>query len=120
MDAPANVVAPVPPFAMANVPARVIVPVVVIGPPLVVIPVVPPDNATLDTVPEAVDAIILTTPEEFLKYIFSSRVLIASSPATRFPAIGAVAAVVEKYRLTAVDPDAAIFVPLRSVYYTVY
>ena len=44
-------VVPVPPLATANVPEIVIVPDVVIGPPLVVKPVVPPETATLDTVP---------------------------------------------------------------------
>jgi hypothetical protein len=47
-----GVVVPVPPFATANVPAKVTVPDVVIGPPLVVKPVVPPDTSTLVTVPE--------------------------------------------------------------------
>ena len=47
-----SVVAPVPPLAIANVPARVIVPEPVIGPPEVVNPVVPPDTSTLVTVPE--------------------------------------------------------------------
>ena len=45
-------VAPVPPLATANVPAIVIVPDVVIGPPLNVTPVEPPDTSTLVTVPE--------------------------------------------------------------------
>ena len=44
--APAAVVAPVPPLAIFNVPAKVIVPLVVIGPPEVVKPVVPPDRGT--------------------------------------------------------------------------
>lgn len=44
-------VIPVPPFAAASVPDSVIVPDVVIGPPDVVSPVVPPDTATLVTVP---------------------------------------------------------------------
>lgn len=44
-------VKPVPPLATANVPAIVIVPDVVIGPPLVVRPVDPPLTATLVTVP---------------------------------------------------------------------
>ena len=43
---------PVPPFAGDSVPARVTVPVDVIGPPLVVSPVVPPDTSTLVTEPE--------------------------------------------------------------------
>ena len=40
-----------PPFASASVPARVIVPELVIGPPLVVRPVVPPATFTEVTVP---------------------------------------------------------------------
>lgn len=44
---------PVPPFEVINVPARVIVPDVVTGPPEVVKPVVPPDTSTLVTDPEA-------------------------------------------------------------------
>jgi hypothetical protein len=43
--------APVPPFATARVPAIVIVPLPVIGPPEVVRPVVPPDTSTDVTVP---------------------------------------------------------------------
>ena len=46
-----NAVSPVPPLAAARVPARVIVPEEVIGPPEVVSPVVPPETATLVTVP---------------------------------------------------------------------
>lgn len=45
------VVAPVPPFAIASVPAKVIVPDDVIGLPEVVRPVVPPESATDVTVP---------------------------------------------------------------------
>jgi hypothetical protein len=45
-------VAPVPPFATASVPANVIVPEVVMGDPDTVRPVVPPERATLVTVPE--------------------------------------------------------------------
>ena len=45
------VMAPVPPLAMFTVPLRVMVPLVVIGPPEVVKPVVPPDTATEVTVP---------------------------------------------------------------------
>lgn len=60
----AAVVAPVPPLATAKVPANVIVPLVVIGPPLVVKPVVPPDTATLVTVPPLLVSVqgTLTTP----------------------------------------------------------
>jgi hypothetical protein len=50
--APDGVVTPVPPLATANVPASVMVPDVVTGPPLVVSPVVPPLMLTLVTVPE--------------------------------------------------------------------
>jgi len=42
---------PVPPFVSASVPAKVIVPELVIGPPLVVRPVVPPATLTEVTVP---------------------------------------------------------------------
>ena len=49
--APVLVVTPVPPFATASVPANVIVPLLVIGLPDVVKPVVPPETATLVTVP---------------------------------------------------------------------
>ena len=45
------VVAPVPPLARARVPPRVRVPVLVMGPPELVRPVVPPDRATLVTEP---------------------------------------------------------------------
>jgi hypothetical protein len=44
-------VAPVPPLATASVPAIVIVPEEVIGPPDVVRPVVPPETSTEVTVP---------------------------------------------------------------------
>ena len=50
--APAAVVAPVPPLLIAKVPWSVMVPVFVIGPPVVVSPVVPPDTPTLVTPPE--------------------------------------------------------------------
>ena len=54
---------PVPPFATANVPANVMVPDPVIGPPLVVRPVVPPLTLILVTVPPPPDvAIQLVTP----------------------------------------------------------
>jgi hypothetical protein len=45
-------VSPVPPLLAASVPAMVIVPDPVIGPPEVVRPVVPPETSTLVTVPE--------------------------------------------------------------------
>ena len=47
-------VAPVPPLAMARVPPRVRVPLLVMGPPVAVSPVVPPARFTLVTVPAAV------------------------------------------------------------------
>ena len=49
--APVEVVVPVPPFATASVPPRVIVPEVVIGPPENDNPVVPPETCTEVTVP---------------------------------------------------------------------
>ena len=45
--------APVPPLATASTPSIVIVPLVVIGEPVTVRPVVPPESATLVTVPDA-------------------------------------------------------------------
>ena len=50
---PVLVVTPVPPEPTARVPAKVIVPAPVTGPPEVVRPVVPPLTATLVTVPVA-------------------------------------------------------------------
>jgi hypothetical protein len=47
---------PVPPLATARVPASVIVPDVVTGPPLVVSPVVPPETSTEVTVPKGLVA----------------------------------------------------------------
>ena len=51
---------PVPPLAAISVPARVIVPDPVIGPPEVVSPVVPPETATLVTVPKPVIEVLVT------------------------------------------------------------
>jgi hypothetical protein len=51
LPVPVLVVTPVPPLATARVPAKVIVPDEVIGPPLVVKPVVPPATLTDVTVP---------------------------------------------------------------------
>jgi hypothetical protein len=54
---------PVPPFAADTVPANVMVPEPVIGPPLAVRPVVPPLTLTLVTVPPPPEvAIQLVTP----------------------------------------------------------
>lgn len=93
--APLTVVAPVPPFAKANVPAKVIVPDVVIGPPVVVKPVVPPDTFTLDTVPvvPASEAKTNTAPVLSLAYSFLSYRFNANSPSTKLPAVGAAAGV---------------------------
>lgn len=82
------VVAPVPPLATGKaVPERpiAIVPELVMGDPLTDRKV-GTLTATLVTDPEApaFDASSLTTPEAFLKYSFSSVVLMASSPAARF------------------------------------
>ena len=51
LPVPVFVVTPVPPLSTANVPAKVIVPDVVTGLPETVSPVVPPERATLVTVP---------------------------------------------------------------------
>lgn len=59
---PVEVVTPVPPFATASVPPKVSVPLVVIGEPLKVRPVVPPDAATLVTVPVPPVAAIVMLP----------------------------------------------------------
>ena len=63
LNAAEAVVCPVPPLAIAKVPANVIVPEPVTGPPLVVRPVVPPLTLMLVTVPPPPDvAIQLVTP----------------------------------------------------------
>ena len=62
VSAAAAVVAEVPPLAIAKVPARVIVPEVVTGPPEVVKPVVPPDTSTLVTVPSGLTAQDVSAP----------------------------------------------------------
>ena len=51
LNAEFAVVCPVPPFAIASVPASVMVPEVVMGLPETVRPVVPPESATEVTVP---------------------------------------------------------------------
>jgi hypothetical protein len=53
------VVVPVPPLVAASVPPRVMVPEPVTGPPLVVIPVVPPDTFTLVTPPMGVLEVVM-------------------------------------------------------------
>jgi hypothetical protein len=101
------VVALVPPLATARVPARVTAPDVAVDG---VNPVVPAEKVdTLVVAPLLANS--LTVPALFLKYSFSSRVLIANSPATRFPAEGVAAAVVLRYNEIGVKPVAAIVVP---------
>src|SRR5690349_915461 len=53
---------PVPPLAATSVPPRVSVPLEVIGPPVTVRPVVPPEPSTLVTVPLLVAAIEIEPP----------------------------------------------------------
>ena len=53
----------------------------------------------------------VTVPPVFLKYNFPSVMLIASSPATKFPAAGTADAVVVLYREIGVKPDAAMLDP---------
>ena len=59
---PVDVVTPVPPLATARVPPSVRVPEVVMGPPVNVRPVVPPEPLTLVTVPEPDTGIHDMTP----------------------------------------------------------
>lgn len=59
-----SVVAPVPPFATPRVPASVMVPEPVIGPPDVVRPVVPPETATLVTVPAPAGVAHVPSPRQ--------------------------------------------------------
>jgi hypothetical protein len=54
---PVEVVTPVPPFSTASVPDNVIVPVVVIGLPETVSPVVPPEKVTEVTVPPVPESV---------------------------------------------------------------
>jgi len=85
------------------------------------LPVVPLKKATLLLTAEAgpetpfnateASASNLTVPAVFLKYSFSSVVLIANSPATKFVLTGTADAVVVRYREMGVKPVAAMFVP---------
>lgn len=107
-------VRPVPPLAIGSVPVTPVVrgkPVAFVKVPDVGVPKIGVtsvglmDSTTLPVPVEVVTpvppfatgvtlaAISLTTPAEFLKYNFSSIVLIASSPAARLPAIGKAEAV---------------------------
>lgn len=71
--APEAVVAPVPPLSTSNVPAKVIVPDVVTGPPEVVKPVVPPETLTDVTVPVPPPPPALTLFNRFKKNRYQSR-----------------------------------------------
>jgi hypothetical protein len=90
---PVRVAAPVPPLPTIKVPANVIAPVVAV---LGVKPVVPAEDESTGA-DVAFDANSLTVPAAFLKYSFSSWMLIANSPFARFPEVGIAAAVVLKY-----------------------
>ena len=71
-------VAPVPPLATFSVPAIVMVPLVVIGPPEVVSPVVPPETFTDVTVPPAEGVAEIVMPPavlEMLTFVPAVRVL---------------------------------------------
>ena len=67
----------VPPLAIAKVPAKVIVPDVVIGPPEVVRPVVPPDTATEVTVPDPPPP-----PDELIVWFGQVPVIVTLVPAS--------------------------------------
>ena len=69
--APVAVVAPVPPLSTSSVPASVMVPEVVTGPPEVVRPVVPPETSTDVTVPEPPPVLALFS--RFRKNRYQSR-----------------------------------------------
>ena len=71
--APDAVVAPVPPLSTSRVPAKVIVPDVVTGPPEVVRPVVPPDTLTDVTVPDPPPPPELALLSRFRKNRYQSR-----------------------------------------------
>jgi hypothetical protein len=83
-------VCPVPPLPIASVPATVIAPEVAV---LGVRPVEPKETDVTGAV-TAFEANNFTVPAAFLKYSFSSVMLSANSPLTRFPADGTAAAVV--------------------------
>ena len=92
--APEALVAPVPPDAIASVPASVSVPVVVMGEPVKERPVVPPDAATEVTVPPpAVDAMVMPPalfvmlmPDPAVKVAFAS-VLPVLFPMSNCPSV---------------------------------
>ena len=75
---------PVPPFVSASVPAKVIVPELVIGPPLVVRPVVPPATPTEVTVP-ALAAGVAQLPSPRQKVVADAPVPLFRLVTGRFP-----------------------------------
>ena len=77
LNAAEAVVCPVPPLAIANVPASVIVPEPVMGPPLVVKPVVPPLTLTLVTVP------LPPPPDALIVWLGQVPLMVTLVPATK-------------------------------------
>jgi hypothetical protein len=73
VNAAIAVVALVPPLAIPSVPASVIVPEVVTGPPDVVKPVVPPDTSIDVTVPDPPPPPVLALLSRFKKNLYQSR-----------------------------------------------
>ena len=119
---PVLVVTPVPPEPTARVPAKVIVPAPVTGPPEVVRPVVPPLTATLVTVPVAPFA-TLSVPVVIDRPVPRAMVpVVPPSDATVFAVVARVP-VVGSVRLVAPvavnvvlnAPDVARVLPLASV-----
>jgi hypothetical protein len=81
-----SVVAPVPPFATPSVPAIVIVPETVTGPPEKLRPVVPPETSTLCTVPPAEGvAEIKMPPAELVIVTFVPAVRVAKEKPDPLP-----------------------------------
>ena len=90
LNAVLAVVCPVPPLAIPSVPASVIAPVVAVD-GVKPLSDVWNDNTGAEV---ALDANSLTVPAAFLKYSFSSWMLSANSPLTRFVFTGTADAVV--------------------------
>ena len=72
----------VPPFPIANTPLMVKVPVAVIGPPLKVSPVVPPEALTLVTVPLVEVAQLGIPPARVRTWPFPPAVRLVGAPLT--------------------------------------
>jgi hypothetical protein len=106
---PVEVVPPVPPLATAKVPASVIVPDVVIGPPEVVRPVEPPLTATLVTVP------VKASLEAMLKLGYVPVIVVVPLPVSETVWSGAVLAIViDPSPLVTLMPVLAVIVALAS------